>query len=122
MTVDVVETKSGTKTILEAKGRLDTMTSGEFEKRVAALIAAGSRQLVFDFSRLTFLSSAGLRAILFAAKAISAKRGKLTLGVPAGPVRETLAMAGVIPLLAVFHSQAEATRACELPEVPAPGV
>lgn len=53
------------KVIVE--GRLDTLSSPELEKALDPVLK-GVEKLVFDFSRLDYISSAGLRVVMHAHK------------------------------------------------------
>ena len=60
------------------EGRLDTMTAPELEQELSQSLN-GAEKLLFDFSKLDYISSAGLRVLLSAHKTMSAKGGmKLT--------------------------------------------
>ncbi len=65
----------GTELTISLQGRLDTTTAPELE---AALKDVTENQLVFDFSELEYISSAGLRILLAAHKRMSVK-GKMTV-------------------------------------------
>ena len=56
------------------EGRLDTMTAPELEAELNQSMS-GAESLVLDFSKLEYISSAGLRVLLSAHKAMSAKGG-----------------------------------------------
>ena len=56
------------------EGRLDTMTAPELEAELNQSLE-GADSLVLDFSKLDYISSAGLRVLLSAHKAMSAKGG-----------------------------------------------
>ena len=56
------------------EGRLDTMTAPELEAELNQSLA-GADSLTLDFSKLEYISSAGLRVLLSAHKAMSAKGG-----------------------------------------------
>lgn len=56
------------------EGRLDTMTAPELEAELGKT-TADAQSLVFDFSKLEYISSAGLRVLLSAHKAMNAKGG-----------------------------------------------
>lgn len=56
------------------EGRLDTMTAPELEAELNQSMT-GADSLVLDFSKLEYISSAGLRVLLSAHKAMSAKGG-----------------------------------------------
>ncbi len=56
------------------EGRLDTMTAPDLEAELNKSMDA-AESLVLDFSKLDYISSAGLRVLLSAHKAMNAKGG-----------------------------------------------
>ena len=60
---------------IKVAGRLDTTTAPELEKEISDSIA-GITKLVLDFEALEYLSSAGLRVLLQAQKAMN-KQGEM---------------------------------------------
>ncbi len=48
---------------IEVEGSIDTLTAQEFEKEITKVLE-GVKKLVLDFSKVDYVSSAGLRAIL----------------------------------------------------------
>ena len=50
--------------VLELIGRLDTNTSPEAQKTLNEHIDGGAAKLVLDFTKLDYISSAGLRVLL----------------------------------------------------------
>ena len=65
---------NGTALEIALEGRLDTMTAPELEAELNASLK-GAESLSLDFSKLDYISSAGLRVLLSAHKAMSAKGG-----------------------------------------------
>ena len=65
---------NGSALEIALEGRLDTMTAPELEKELNGALS-GADSLVMDFSKLEYISSAGLRVLLSAHKAMSAKGG-----------------------------------------------
>ena len=65
---------NGTDLTIALEGRLDTMTSPELEKELKNSLDS-AESLVLDFSKLDYISSAGLRVLLSAHKAMSRKGG-----------------------------------------------
>jgi len=57
-------------TVVVLGGRLDTSTSPEAEAALAPILAASPKHVVFDLAALEFISSAGLRVLLGARKAL----------------------------------------------------
>ena len=60
---------SGTSLTISLEGRLDTTTAPQLEAEVKGGLS-GVTELVFDMAALEFISSAGLRVLLLAKKAI----------------------------------------------------
>jgi anti-sigma B factor antagonist len=75
----MIESDQDGVTIVEPRGRIDTNTAKPFGDRVAALIGGGSHRLLIDLRQIPYISSAGFRALLIAAKMMDAARGKLVL-------------------------------------------
>ena len=70
----ISKTENGKELTLALEGRLDTMTAPELEAELNQSMD-GAESLVLDFSKLDYISSAGLRVLLSAHKAMSAKGG-----------------------------------------------
>ena len=68
------KTLDGKTLILFPEGRLDTMTAPELEAELKASMP-DAETLIMDFSKLEYISSAGLRVLLSAHKAMSSKNG-----------------------------------------------
>lgn len=58
--------------VFSLEGRLDTITAPELEKALQESID-GIKSLAFDFGKLDYISSAGLRVILAAQKLMAGK-------------------------------------------------
>ena len=67
--------KSGSTLTIALEGRLDTTTAPDLEKEIKTSLD-GVTELVMDFSKLDYISSAGLRVLLSAHKAMS-KQGAM---------------------------------------------
>ena len=70
----IAKTLEGGTLTVALEGRLDTMTSPELEAELSKTMP-GAERLVFDFEKLDYISSAGLRVLLSAHKAMSAREG-----------------------------------------------
>ncbi len=88
--------------IVEASGRLDAATTGQFEAGCAeALQSKTGSKVILDFSGLEYISSAGLRSLLSLAKKLKATGGSLTLCNLTGIVKEVINIAGFDQFLPV---------------------
>ena len=75
--MNITKTIEGAKLTLALEGRLDTTTAPQLEAEVKGALT-GVTELALDFSRLEYLSSAGLRVIL-AAQKIMHKQGRMVI-------------------------------------------
>ena len=94
--------------ILRLDGRLDAATSPILERKINSLIDEQHSQLALDFSRIDYLSSAGMRVLLSEAKKLHAKHGSLLLFSLNDEVEEVLKMAGFDRILHIFPNEKEA--------------
>ena len=96
--------------IVSIAGSLDSTTSPAAQKALDAVLA-GARKVALDFSQLDYISSAGLRVLLGAAKQLRASGGKLGMFGLNQSVREVFEISGFSAILSVYPSEAEALAA-----------
>ncbi|HEX2464996.1 MAG TPA: STAS domain-containing protein [Thermoanaerobaculia bacterium] len=94
-------------TLVAVAGRLDMNSAGPLEQELEGLIGAGATRLAIDMGGLDYLSSAGLRALLVAARRLHEKQGTLVLMGLRGMVKEVLEIAGLTNVFPVYASEAE---------------
>ena len=70
----ITKSMSGTSLSIALEGRLDTTTAPELEKELRDSVDAAT-ELTLDFAKLDYISSAGLRVLLSAHKAMTKKDG-----------------------------------------------
>ena len=70
----ITKNRNGSALNIALEGRLDTTTAPDLERELKAELD-GVQELTLDFARLDYISSAGLRVLLTAHKAMSAKGG-----------------------------------------------
>ena len=88
-------------------GSLDSTTSPEAQKSLTAMLA-GAKKVALDFTELDYISSAGLRVLLGAAKQLRASGGKLGMFGLNQSVREVFEISGFATILSIYKSEAEA--------------
>jgi anti-sigma B factor antagonist len=76
------------------EGRLDTNTAADFKKTLEEKLP-GTKHLEFDFEKLEYVSSAGLRALVFAMQAME-EQGTLIIRNVGDFVREILKDSGFL--------------------------
>ncbi len=104
------ENKQDKVVVLEIQGRLDAGSSPSLESKIVSLIDGGGKNFILDFSGLEYISSAGLRVLLVAAKKTKSVEGKLALAVLTEPVKEVFDIAGFTGIFAIYPSVDEAAK------------
>ena len=106
--MEIIEEKQSGINIFKLNGRLDSNTSQGFEKKVFQAIDDGSKSLIIDFGQLEYISSAGLRVILKATKAIKREEGKMMLCDMQDYVKEVFEIAGFDSFLPIVGTMDDA--------------
>lgn len=89
-------------------GRLDTHTYGQLDSELAPVLASPPRALVFDLAGLEYISSAGIRSIFKARKAIEGSGGKVLVSNPRPQIRKVFDIVKAVPMESIFSSAEEA--------------
>jgi anti-sigma B factor antagonist len=93
------KTKNGSALTIALEGRLDTITAPELEKQLQEDLQ-DIDSLTFDFKGLEYISSAGLRVLLSAQKAM-AKRGIMKVSNVNEIVMEVFDVTGFTDILTI---------------------
>lgn len=81
------------------EGRLDTMTAPQLEGEILGK-TDGIVELNFDFAKLSYISSAGLRVLLTAQKIMN-KQGKMTICNVCAEIKEIFEVTGFSDILTI---------------------
>lgn len=79
------------------EGRLDTMTAPQLEAEIQGKLD-GVTELYFDFAKLSYISSAGLRVLLTAQKIMN-KQGKMIIKNVCAEIKEIFEVTGFSDIL-----------------------
>ena len=90
---------NGESATLIVSGRLDTQTAPEMEAELDAVLS-GLKELTFDMTNLEYVSSAGLRVILKAQKAMNAQGSMKLTGVNDN-IMEVFDITGFLDILTI---------------------
>lgn len=90
---------SGNTLTVAVDGRIDTTTAPELENELKNSMD-GITELVLDFAKLAYISSAGLRVLLSAQKTMN-KQGKLIIRNVSEEVNEVFEITGFCDILTI---------------------
>lgn len=94
--------------VATVRGRVDTISAPTFEEAVAGALKGRETLMVFDLSNLEYISSAGLRVIISAAKTLKGKSGEIRLASTSGSVKKVLQISGFFSMFKNFETTREA--------------
>lgn len=97
MTIE--KNQEGLKLTISVVGRLDTVTAPDLEKEIKGSIE-GISELVMDFEKLDYISSAGLRVLLSAQKTMN-KQGSMVVKNVNDDINEIFEVTGFSDLLTI---------------------
>jgi anti-sigma B factor antagonist len=102
--MEIIKEEQNGVSILKLLGRLDSNTSAEFEEQILGMIGHGVKSVVVDFEGLDYISSAGLRVLLKAAKEIRRSEGKIVLCSMNDYIKEVFEIAGFVSIFPIATS------------------
>lgn len=98
MELNLIETENIITLISD--GMIDTNTSLEFEDKVDSVLLK-KRSIIFDFSKVTYISSAGLRILLKAQKKVSSDCCEMIVKNINESIKEIFEITGFINILTI---------------------
>ena len=99
MKIEITQTNESV--VAAIAGRLDTVTSSEFEKTLTPYFSSPGLELVLDCTAMEYISSAGLRVVLMAHKGLAASGGRFIIRNLSKEVRSIFDMIGFSNILTI---------------------
>jgi anti-anti-sigma factor len=119
VTLEIGERRHASILVLAPVGRIDNLTSAEFQKRLLAAVSCSSADVIIDFSGVDYISSRGLHALMTASRRKS-KEQRLAVARLTEVVHEIFSISRFTHLVPIFATIDEACAAWELPSPPKP--
>ncbi len=106
------ETRNGAL-IAKAEGRIDGENARDFESAVQTAVRDREGAVIIDCQNLSYISSAGLRAILLIAKTLGKRDVKFALCSLSEPIAEIFQISGFDQIISTHSSRDEALAAVD---------
>ncbi len=106
--MEITVSDAGGVKVIRIEGHLDTQTSPDAQAQLTQLIDQGATRIVVNFEKLDYISSAGLRILLAAAKRLKGNSGELRICGLNEVVQEVFDISGFTTILAVTKTEPEA--------------
>ncbi|HET6532462.1 MAG TPA: STAS domain-containing protein [Actinoplanes sp.] len=91
-------------TVVRVGGELDMETTPELEDFLEEVADGGARQVVLDYTDVTFMDSSGLGLLVVLVKAFRDRGGRLCLSGVQQPVRDLLKLSAVDRVIDVYDT------------------
>ena len=100
--MEIAERRQGDVAVLCPAGRIDNDTSAAFQDKLLATVGTAGASVVLDLAKVEYISSAGLRAVLQAARAARLRGGEFAVCALSDPVRKVFTMSGMHHVLRIY--------------------
>ena len=94
--------------VLNPLGRIDGTNAKAFEEALLGRIEAGDTQILMNFEGINYISSAGLRVLLMAAKRTSQSDGQLALYAVQDHIQEVFKFSGFSEIIPIHEDRPDA--------------
>ncbi len=98
----------GSVQVIDLEQKLDTQTAAPTQEALLLFLSNQPAQVLINLSGLEFVSSAGLRVILRAAKQVRSYKGAMKVAGASGMVKEVLEISGFDSLLDMYELEQQA--------------
>jgi anti-sigma B factor antagonist len=105
--MEITEQRADGATVLQLSGRLDGTSSATTDTKLADAVGRNPT-LILDLAALDYISSAGLRVLLKAAKQAQTAKQKLVLAGLQPSVKQVFEISGFSTLFATFATREDA--------------
>jgi anti-sigma B factor antagonist len=102
------ESRIGHRAVLAISGEIDIATADAFRAAIEQIIAADALDVWVDLSDVGFIDSRGVRALIDARGAASARHKRFVVICPPGPVYRVMEITGVAAVLTIHPDRASA--------------
>ena len=101
--MNIKQKKEDDKVIIQINGRIDTTTAPELLENLKGIMPQ-TKELVLDFENVDYVSSAGLRVVLFAQKTMNGQGGNMTITHVCDDIMETFELTGFTDILNIDNN------------------
>ncbi|MCX8026547.1 MAG: STAS domain-containing protein [Thermodesulfovibrionales bacterium] len=108
--MDIVMRQQDGAVIIYLKGRLDAITSSQFDSYVSTIFENINKLVIINLSGLEYISSAGLRSMLAFAKQLKSKDAKIVFAELKGSVKDVFRISGFYTIFEIVENESDAIK------------
>lgn len=99
--MEIKKVITGNSLEMKLAGRLDTNTAPGLTEEMNTSVTEDIKEVIFDFSKLDYISSAGLRVILLTLKKMNARNGNMIVRHPNEMIAEVFDATGFTDIMKI---------------------
>jgi anti-anti-sigma factor len=111
--MEMVVTEASAATVFSIRGRMDALSAPEVEAKLNPWFEQNGKTLIIDLEDLDYISSAGLRVLLSAAKKMKARGGVLFLARLQEGVKQVFEISGFSAIIPIYETVEAALEAAK---------
>ena len=111
--MDIATERDGGTLFLTVSGRIDGLNAHEFQDSATGAIEDSDGNVVLDFENVSYISSAGLRAVLLIAKSVREKHAQFAVCALTKLVDEVFRISGFDNIVPIHETRAAAVAAAQ---------
>ena len=94
--------------VLNLKGRIDATNSNEVHEKISDELKGGCNKMVVNFSDVNYISSAGLRVLIFATKSFSKSDGSFAICSLNDNIKKIFEISGLLSIFNIHDGMEQA--------------
>ena len=111
--MEIVITEESAAAVFSIAGRMDALSAPDVEAKLNQWLEQNKARLIMDLEGLDYISSAGLRILLSAAKKLKARGGVLLLARLQTGVKQVFEISGFAAIIPIYETVGTALEAAK---------
>ena len=95
---------------VQLEGSIDTETSPDLEEELKEIIDEKTKAVILDMSGVNYLSSAGIRVVIWAKKALQEKNATFAMINLQPQIKKVFEIMKILPMVNIFDDMSEADK------------
>ena len=108
--MEIIKEEKKDITLFKLDGKFDAVSAPEAEKVIDKVISDGAKKIIINMGKVHYISSAGLRTLLIAAKDIKEEKGKIVICSMSEAVSRVFEISGFSTIFETCDTEAEAVK------------
>ncbi len=96
--------------IVSVAGKMDAITAPKLEKAISKDVEGAEKSIILNFENLNYISSAGLKVVLYSAKQLKINQQDLLISGLNGAVKNIFELSGFSSIFKIFKTVEDALK------------